>query len=299
MIYATRSGHFALYLGSIRHVLPWFFAYDRQNYSRYLTAHYHELVHLESNFPEIYTEFESGNLSVQLSSDNPFGRMEADKVIETTINKDTKTPGGTTGIYLKFCFIPQLKNLNNRTLTSIVLIFSLFLIFFHYASGFSTNHGAVQRWVLTAAYRAEVRKHMQEFLLMSRDSKHPDLNQARIKRDQKDVRTVKETIDAMFANPFEEEVDLISITSGVVSSSTVCDQLLDAEMLGENALVKFQQERLESDEVDFFATLTKLNLGTFTKLLKKTVKMSNGKEAKFSAQSNIFGKIALINPTIP
>ena len=24
---------------------------------------------------------------------NPFGRMEADKVIETTINKETKTPG--------------------------------------------------------------------------------------------------------------------------------------------------------------------------------------------------------------
>ena len=25
------------------------------------------------------------------------GRLEADKVIKTTINKDTKTPGGTTG----------------------------------------------------------------------------------------------------------------------------------------------------------------------------------------------------------
>ncbi len=48
----------------------------------------------------------------------------------------------------------------------------------------------------------------------SRDSKHPDLSPARIRRDQKDVKTVKDTIDSMFVNPFEE-VDLISITSGI------------------------------------------------------------------------------------
>ena len=87
----------------------------------------------------------------------------------------------------------------------------------------------------------------------------------------------------------------MSLTSGVAPTEEVTNQLLDAEMLGENALVKFQQERLESNEVDFFATLNKLNLGTFTKLLKKTVKLQNGKEVQFSAQSNIFGKIALTN----
>ena len=37
------------------------------------------------------------NFSIQLSENNTFGRMEADKVIETTINRDTKTAGGTTG----------------------------------------------------------------------------------------------------------------------------------------------------------------------------------------------------------
>ena len=133
---------------------------------------------------------------------------------------------------------------------------------------------------------------------MSRNSKHPDLSPARIKRDQKDVKKVKGTIDAMFVNPFEE-VDLISLTSGVAPSAEVTDQLLHAEMLGENALLKFQQERLESNEVDFFATLNRLNFGTFTKLLKKRVKMSNGKEARFSIQSNIFGKIALIQQFRP
>ena len=52
--------------------------------------------------------------------------------------------------------------------------------------------------------------------------------------------------------------------------------------------------------MDFFATLNKLNLGTFTKLLKKNVKIrSSGKIAQFSAHSNIFGKIALIQQFRP
>ena len=38
-----------------------------------------------------------GNFSAQLSSNNSFGRTELDKMIEVTINKDTKCPGGLKG----------------------------------------------------------------------------------------------------------------------------------------------------------------------------------------------------------
>ena len=134
---------------------------------------------------------------------------------------------------------------------------------------------------------------------MSTKTKHPDLSPARIKRDQKDVKTVKDTIVSMFVNPFEE-AELISLTSGMVPAKEVITDLLDAEFLGKVELLKFQQKQLESDEVDFFATLNKLNLGTFTKLLKKKVKIrSSGKTAQFSAQSNIFGKLALIQQFWP
>ena len=97
IIYATRSGDWDLYVESLRTSLPWFFAYDRTNYSRYLTTHLNELLALESTHPDVYNEFQKGNFSVQISESNTFGRMEADKVIETTINRDTKTSGGTTG----------------------------------------------------------------------------------------------------------------------------------------------------------------------------------------------------------
>ena len=66
IIFATQSGHWSLYLMSLRQALPWFFAYDRPNYSQYLTAHYQDLVHLEKDFLGIHSEFENGNFSVQL-----------------------------------------------------------------------------------------------------------------------------------------------------------------------------------------------------------------------------------------
>ena len=97
IIYATRSGDWEVYVESIRSILPWVFAYDRQNYARYLTLHFMDLLNLEENYPGVHCEFIKGSFAVQMSSDNPFGKMEADKVIETTMNRDTKTPGGTTG----------------------------------------------------------------------------------------------------------------------------------------------------------------------------------------------------------
>ena len=78
-------------------LLPWTFTYDRHNYSRYSTLHYIEMINLEEFHQSKYQELMNGNFSFQVSDNSRFGKFEADKVIETSINRDTKTPGGTTG----------------------------------------------------------------------------------------------------------------------------------------------------------------------------------------------------------
>ena len=55
------------------------------------------MVNSEEDYRCIYDDFMNGNFSVQMPDNNIFGRLEADRVIKTTISKDTKTPGGTTG----------------------------------------------------------------------------------------------------------------------------------------------------------------------------------------------------------
>ena len=78
-------------------MLPWVFAYDRYNYSCYLTLHLVNMFNLGTPNPNIYKEFLNGNFAVQQSLMNSFGKLESHKVIEAAINKDTKSPGCTTG----------------------------------------------------------------------------------------------------------------------------------------------------------------------------------------------------------
>jgi len=49
---------------------------------------------LPVRMPEVLTAFNKGHFSVQMGDRNPFGRKEADKTIEKTINGDCKTGGG-------------------------------------------------------------------------------------------------------------------------------------------------------------------------------------------------------------
>ena len=52
---------------------------------------------LPTTNPDVHAEFMQGGFSVQLSSNNPFGRIQVDQTIEETANKDTHMLGGPRG----------------------------------------------------------------------------------------------------------------------------------------------------------------------------------------------------------
>lgn len=99
------------------------FANDNINYSRYLTVMLGDMLALEEQLPDVYTQFAAGNFTVQLT-ENPFSRTESDKVIEMTLNRDSKTPGGITG--------------------------------------FSINSNAVKRWEINSSYHGSLRSVHQK-----------------------------------------------------------------------------------------------------------------------------------------
>ena len=117
-IYSVRLGKWDLLLKCICKIIPFAFVYEHVNYACYLPAMLGEMLELKKLFLEVHQQFRAGKFAVQLTNDNPFSRCETDKVIETTLNKDTKTPGGTTG--------------------------------------FSANVNAVHRWEINAGYRADI-----------------------------------------------------------------------------------------------------------------------------------------------
>ena len=192
-MYATRTGDWNLLLECVRDIPRYAFAYDNYNFARYLTPWLFEMLTLETSHPEVYREFKKGNFSVQLSETNPFGRCEPDRVIETTVHKDTKTPGGLTG--------------------------------------FSTKTNAVDRWTINASYRASLYSHLQEFLgTNTKKYVHTDLQKSRIRNDQDDVTSMLSIIEECFIDPFSEN-PLLSISNGILATEKlVLDSFTDFKL---------------------------------------------------------------------
>ena len=185
LICATRSGNWHLYLSCIEETIPWAFAYDRQNYARYLVPYLNDLLGLPTTMPAVYDAFMDGQFSVQMGKLNPFGGNEADKTTENTINRDCKTGGG----YI----------------------------------GFSTNFAATQRWVLNASRRGAYRKLLREHLSFEPSSLyvHKELVPARIKTDIEAVERVLDLLENVFKNPWSKDSELTSLSTGIEATSEV------------------------------------------------------------------------------
>ena len=125
-LYATCTGDWDWLLECVRDVARYAFAYYNHNYARYLTPWLSEMLTLETIFQKFIKNLKkeishSNNLRQIHSEDN-----KSDKVIETTINKGSKTPAGLTGCSSK----------SNRK----------------------------DRWTINASYCARFYSHLQEFL---------------------------------------------------------------------------------------------------------------------------------------
>ena len=115
-IRATREGNWELHLECIKAVFPWFFAYDRNNYARFLPVYLVDMLELPDTYPEAYSMLSQGDFGVQRTTSQGFSQLPVDQTIKQTLNRNTKTKGGIIG--------------------------------------FSLKKGAVQQWMLTAHARA-------------------------------------------------------------------------------------------------------------------------------------------------
>ena len=80
----------------------------------------------------------------------------------------------------------------------------------------------------------------------------------------------------MFVNLFEE-MELISLSSGVQPPENIASDLLEPHTKDENEIEKFINEGLVKQKIGFYEHLKRLKLGTFTKVIKRPVKTKDGK----------------------
>ncbi len=209
LIRSSREGNWELHLSAIQSMIPWCFAYDKVNYARYLPVYYASMTSLPVDHPQVYQHFMNGGFSVQLRSANPFGKVPVDQTTEEMVNKNTKVSGGI--------------------------------------KRFSLKSGAVSRFYLVSEYRSAFLHQFREMTgLIKSDVHHAELHKPRIKKDEEAVSSVLETIDN-WVNPFEDNHEMVSLSTAVVASPEIQHDLLAAYAIGKMAYDIFQEERLAHD----------------------------------------------------
>ncbi|XP_070535408.1 uncharacterized protein [Ptychodera flava] len=232
-IRATREGNWHLHLAALRKMLPWYFAYRRVNYSRYLPVYLQEMSALPQTHPNVYEKFCEGEFAVQRSDDNAFSMTACDQVIEQTFNRESKTKGGMVG--------------------------------------FTRNKGALSRWILSHPSRTAIANGcFIQAGKTDKESEHKDLTQSRMKRDESDVQEVMSTLLSM-GSPFNGDSDdqLVHLTAGTLAGQEITSDLLNAYTRGEEAYLQFEMERLAQGSKDLFDKMTLIKGKTFTDLAKK------------------------------
>ena len=258
LLRASREGDWDLHLHSIRMMIPWCFAYDKVNYARYLTPYFAQMTNLAEKNPEVQRAFKTGSFSVQLSTNNPFGRIPVDQTTEVTVNKDTQNPGGTTR--------------------------------------FSLKPATVQRYYLTAEYRSAFLGQLRNMVQGSdSETQHTELQRSRTKKDEQAVSSIIDLIQG-WVNPFTESQDLISISTAKEAPREIATDLKTAHEVGEKCYATFKEERMEKiPQVKKFHDPLKTNkLKTFSDMNKKKQVKTNERSIILKADRSLFGRIIVI-----
>ena len=126
---------------------------------------------------------------------------------------------------------------------------------------------------------------------------HPDLQQSRILKDEADVQSLVNLMEDSWINPFRSDQDsLVSLATAAMPPMEIAHDLMNASKVGEEAFEAFRTRRLENNTVDFFATMKKQKLKTFSDVYTKKV-TCKGKEIVLKADRNLFGHIIVVAQT--
>ena len=249
-------GDWSLHLNSTARMLPWFHAYDRTNYARHFSYYWATQCQLNEKHPAIYQAFAQGDFCTKRTIGN-FNLLPPNQVIEQTINKEQKGPGGIIGI--------------------------------------STSIGSVQRWVLSSHTFATLISDFKHSIdLENPNAKPKDISEKRRVYDEKCVQACCETIK-QWCDPFQGSDNIVNLSSGVSDDKETESDLLNAKYQGDLCLTSFLNERIFNHGIPLNDPLKKNNLKTFA-TKKSTVKLANV-EVAIKADRETFGRLIAIQQT--
>lgn len=211
---SIRTSDVTLYNHATHQMCALFFAFNHQNYARWLCRNYDNFVNIQETHPGLLEEFESGALSVR-RTEKHFCRSPIDLTLEQTINADAANK--LTGI-----------------------------------TAFTNNLNARQKWSETHTIRTSLISNFFEMVDLTKFSESSEnIYYSRIFTKQ--VKQFQEELDKNI-NPFSDEINtkkLFNVSTGKAASEAAMKFLLNVTSTGERQRDTFIEEcRLDSKRFD-------------------------------------------------
>lgn len=198
-----RTSEVGLFNYATHEICALFFAFNHQNYARWLTRNHDDFANIERTHPGLLDDFKSGALSIRRTSKN-FCRTPIDLTLEQTINSNAANK--LTGI-----------------------------------TAFTNNFDARQRWSETHTARTAVISNFMQFLKLTRcDESSVYLSRVFGRQVKTFVGQVSANINPFNddLNPHE----LFNLSTGKAASPDTAEFLLNALAMGAKQRDKFIEE---------------------------------------------------------
>ena len=261
MIYAVKIHDRKLFHKCNGDMANLFFAFNGQNYSRYLSWFEMFMTNIELTHPGAIDLIDKGVLGVARSM-IPGALSAVDKTMEETYMKFAKGSGGLSGIF--------------------------------------NEYGTHQRWCRTMTERAKSYEKLLDMCGLITDpecpkkGKHRELAPHQIRKSEKAVQNVMTAI-SNFTNPWRipEHNRLFSLASGAPVSVEIEQNMLSADSRGKSLKKEFVEKRLKSDsEEDFFDRIPRQKYLTMADGNKKEKMMtSKRKQIQYQDERDVAMKL--------
>ncbi|KAJ8670310.1 hypothetical protein QAD02_001569 [Eretmocerus hayati] len=251
---AIRTSDFELLMYVLPKFTDVFFAFNHQNYARYLSLYHDNLMNIDHTHPGLKATM-IRSLGVR-RNDKDFGKQDYDYVLETTINNESA---------------------NKMTGTRHIM----------------NNLGALQRWTDSHTLRTDIIAYTTKKLqLQSKEDVTFELRPCTLKKHKHQLDSLIRAFK-LSINPFSADLDddkLYNISTGKAVSDEISGSLLGILEKGEALKKKFISE-CSADPTRFEKVITRNEYKTFEDALPKKKSKAAGKAKSLKEQCDMFGRL--------
>ena len=252
LVKAFRTADFSLYVDSLTKVMPWVFALDLTNYSRWLPVHLRDMQQLPMKHPDVYEKFVDGFFVVH-KTQNRFSAMALDQAHEQE-NAVVKGDGGAVGL--------------------------------------TENPGALRHWIVAGPEVARIVTEFENTTPSStaNNVNHHEQSYGYQTSFLKDILSVIDSFEEL-GNPFEEGKDLLAVDTRDVMSDGVVETVKNVLTIGQEQYNLYVESRLKQRTTPISDPIPKNMLLLFNNSGQKAPSKDKSKVLQLKNDCSLFSQL--------